>query len=72
MNADLHDQINRATDALAALEITAAHLSAAAIEAIDADTLLRTAKAALDDTEAMLLLVAVRVGALDGPNAEVR
>lgn len=72
MNDDLRAHINRATDALAALEITATHLNAAAKEAIDADTALRTAKAMMDDCESALLLEAVRLGVLDGKNAETR
>ena len=72
MNDDLRFSIDDAKLALGRLESEARDLDAAATQAIDADTALRQAKATLDDWEAMLLLEAQRVGALDGSNETIR
>lgn len=72
MNDDLRFSIDDATLALGRLEAAARDLDTAAVAAIDADTALRQAKATLDDWEAVLLLEAQRVGALDGSNETIR
>ena len=72
MTGELRDHIERASLALGALEGTATYLDAAATDAIDADDNLRQAKTTLDDRDAVLLLEAVRLGVLDGKNAETR
>ena len=69
---DLRTHIDQASGRLLALEMASDRLDAAALAAIDADTALRTAKATLDDWEAVLLLEAQRVGALDGSNETIR
>lgn len=72
MNDDLRFSIDDAKLALGRLESAARDLDAAAQEAIDADAALRQAKATLDDWDAVLLLEAQRVGALDGSNETIR
>ena len=72
MNDELRAHIEQANVALGAMMVAAGYLHDAAQAAIDADTALRDAKTALDDTEALLLLEAIRLGALDGSNAETR
>lgn len=72
MNDDLRFHLDDAKLALGRLEAAARDLDAAATNAIDADAALRLAKATLDDWEAVLLLEAQRVGALDGSNETIR
>ena len=66
------DHINAAMVALGAMTVAAGYLDSAATAAINADTELRLAAATLDDLKALTLLEALRVGALDGSNKEIR